>query len=349
LQYFFLFVLMILLTACSGPSSVIDDPESIRQTIGAFVTTFDSSEGSAEISQTQTQTLPGPSIVTETNTAPIPEIKMTNPAGTPDTPAPQNQATVTNNCTLAAGNPVDVTIPDGTILNPGQYFTKTWRLANTGGCQWTQTYAIVWFSGEDFESKPVQALGINTNPGESIEISIDMAAPANPGEYQGYWKLMSPEGHLFGIGPNGDAPFRVKVQVIQVETETPEPTPTTVPTAQVVASGEVALSPGNILDLDTGNLDPDKGDLSVELSQNGDLLLVPKNQTSLVFFGPNQPVEWECRLGTFSSTPLDLSTIKDGSSVCFRSSQGLPGYIIVNTQRYSERIMSVKFVTWFIP
>lgn len=350
LRYILLFVLTMLLAGCGELPAVLDDPESLRKTAGAFVATFDAPSGGAEISQNQAEPGPGSPEVVGTAPAPLPGVTAADPVLKTGTPPAHNQPVDTGNCNLAAaGNPVDVTIPDGSLLVPGQYFNKTWRLVNAGTCEWTQAYAVVWFSGESFGSRPVQPLRVHANPGESIEISIDLVAPGSPGQYQGYWKLMSPEGRLFGIGPNGDAPFWVKAQVMRVETETPAPSPTAVPTTQVVATGEMALSPGNMLDLDTGTLDPGKGDLLLELSQNGDLLLVPQNQTSLVFFGPNQPVEWECRLGFFSAAPLELKTIKDGSHICFRSSQGLPGFIAVNTQRYSERILDVRFVTWFAP
>ena len=36
----------------------------------------------------------------------------------------------------------DVTIPDGTYINPGASFTKIWRLKNTGTCAWTTQFAL---------------------------------------------------------------------------------------------------------------------------------------------------------------------------------------------------------------
>jgi hypothetical protein len=37
----------------------------------------------------------------------------------------------------------DVTVVDGTEFLPGEEFTKTWRLMNTGSCQWTSEYDVV--------------------------------------------------------------------------------------------------------------------------------------------------------------------------------------------------------------
>ncbi len=176
-----------------------------------------------------------------------------------------------------------------------------------------------------------------------------VTAPMIPGTYQGYWKLMDPEGRLFGIGPNGDAPFWIKIQVIQSETETPLPSPTVLPTAEALVSGKVDLKMGDVLDLDTGNIDPGNGDLSLELSQNGNLLLAPQNKTELYYFGPNPPQIWQCSLGVFNPAPLDLNTIMPGSNVCFHSSQNLPGYFMINTDRSAEGIIGINYVTWSRP
>jgi len=37
----------------------------------------------------------------------------------------------------------DVTVPDGTKMEPGDDFTKTWRLLNAGTCSWTTAYRLV--------------------------------------------------------------------------------------------------------------------------------------------------------------------------------------------------------------
>src|SRR5262245_58083221 len=42
----------------------------------------------------------------------------------------------------------DVTIPDNTVVNPGQSFTKTWRVSNTGTCTWSTAYQIILISGD---------------------------------------------------------------------------------------------------------------------------------------------------------------------------------------------------------
>jgi len=53
-------------------------------------------------------------------------------------------------------------------------------------------------------------------------LSVQFFAPTAPGSYQSNWMLQDPDGNLFGIGFNADAPFYVKIIV----TNDPTPTPT---------------------------------------------------------------------------------------------------------------------------
>ena len=91
----------------------------------------------------------------------------------------------------------DVTIPDGTILNPNESFTKTWRIKNTGTCSWTSAYAFVFSSGDAMDGPSAQSLAGNVNPGETVDISVNLKAPGTAGSYRGYWKLRNAAGVLF--------------------------------------------------------------------------------------------------------------------------------------------------------
>ena len=73
--------------------------------------------------------------------------------GTPPTATPTNTpggvtVTVPPSACDKAQFISDVSIPDGTTLQPGATFTKTWRLKNVGTCAWTTSYQLVFFSGE---------------------------------------------------------------------------------------------------------------------------------------------------------------------------------------------------------
>jgi hypothetical protein len=95
----------------------------------------------------------------------------------------------------------DITIPDGTILKPGQDFVKTWAIRNTGTCTWDEGYALV-FIGGDKAIDPVnfkfKKKGDFISPSEGVNISISLTAPLAPGKYQGTWRMQSDSGYYFG-------------------------------------------------------------------------------------------------------------------------------------------------------
>jgi hypothetical protein len=138
----------------------------------------------------------------------------------PDTPTPSDTPIP---CNLAKFI-TDVTIPDGTIFEPGETFTKTWRLKNVGSCAWTSGYDIV-FSGGDAMDAPasVQLTSGTVNPGQNVDVSVDMTAPAAEGTYRGNWKLREPGDELFGIENSSSGFFWVEIEV-----EEPAPTQKTV-------------------------------------------------------------------------------------------------------------------------
>jgi hypothetical protein len=117
----------------------------------------------------------------------------------------------------------DVTIPDGTVIAPGAAFTKTWRLKNVGTCAWTPSYAVVFSDGNSMNGPSTQALVGNVNPGQTIDISVNLTAPASPGDYTGNWKIRDASGILFGK-------FYVQIKVQNPSTATPTQTPTPTPT-----------------------------------------------------------------------------------------------------------------------
>jgi len=126
-------------------------------------------------------------------------------------------------------------------MQPGQSFTKTWRLVNNGTCKWTRLYAVVFFSGNSMSAHQSNYLNAEVLPGQSIDVSVEFIAPSEPGTYQSNWMLQSQNGDLFGLGPNGDAPFWVRIQVVEVASPTFTQTPT--PTSTPTTTGTISPSP----------------------------------------------------------------------------------------------------------
>jgi len=91
----------------------------------------------------------------------------------------------------------DVTIPDGTDFNPGDEFTKVWKLRNSGTNTWTPEYGLAFFTGEQMSAADVVPISGNVPPGETSDIAVEMVAPETNGNYLGYWKMQDPAGEFF--------------------------------------------------------------------------------------------------------------------------------------------------------
>jgi hypothetical protein len=95
----------------------------------------------------------------------------------------------------------DITIPDGSVLKPGEDFTKIWRIQNTGNCKWDEGYRLVFIGGDqkidpvNFEFKLSKDF---VEPGKTTDIGIPLTAPLAEGKYQGTWRMQSDGGFYFG-------------------------------------------------------------------------------------------------------------------------------------------------------
>jgi uncharacterized protein affecting Mg2+/Co2+ transport len=106
--------------------------------------------------------------------------------------AEQAPAAVSNSAFVA-----DVTIPDDTVMAPGQQFVKTWRVKNTGNTTWTQSFRLDFIEGEAMTNQTSQAIP-TVAPGAETEISLSLTAPTQKGTYFGDWKIKDERGVLFG-------------------------------------------------------------------------------------------------------------------------------------------------------
>jgi len=105
------------------------------------------------------------------------------------------------------------TVTDGSIYAPGETFVKTWRLMNDGNCVWTPDYALVFVNGEQLDGVSPTPIGSTVQPGGELVVDLQLSAPQDGGEYQGFWKLRNPRGTDFGLGKNADVSFWVKIAV----------------------------------------------------------------------------------------------------------------------------------------
>jgi ABC-type amino acid transport substrate-binding protein len=91
----------------------------------------------------------------------------------------------------------DITVPDGTQVNPGQSFTKTWRIQNTGTCTWDSSYTFAFVQGNSMGGQK-QAINGSVAPGQTYDVSVNMTAPTTPGSYGSEWQMVNGQGVPFG-------------------------------------------------------------------------------------------------------------------------------------------------------
>lgn len=130
-----------------------------------------------------------------------------HPTSTP-TLAPTATVTVISiNVTEATATPTpscyrlhflaDETIPDFSRMNPGETFTKTWRVVNNGTCAWKPGFQLAFYGGDPMGGSNY-TLTQAVNPGEKVDLSIPMTAPSGTGIVIGSWSMSGYYGWFFG-------------------------------------------------------------------------------------------------------------------------------------------------------
>jgi hypothetical protein len=128
----------------------------------------------------------------------------------------------------------DVTIRDGTKLQPGEVFLKIWRFENMGTCLFDADDYYLIFDGGDMLGGPIltpvlfypRRTNLQLNLGGSaweqradiidkdqmVDVPILLQAPDQPGRYRGYWKLIRVDN---GLTLEDD--FWVEIQVDETD------------------------------------------------------------------------------------------------------------------------------------
>jgi len=112
----------------------------------------------------------------------------------PTPPPPSPSPPSTDSATFVS----DVTLPDGTVVSPGQALVKTWRMQNTGTSTWDSGYQLVFIGGEQMGAPAAVNVPGTVSPGATVDLSVAMAAPSEPGTHRGEWKLRNSQGVFFG-------------------------------------------------------------------------------------------------------------------------------------------------------
>ena len=165
-----------------------------------------------------------------------PEDIIPIPTPTPEPTAVPNAPTATplppvTTCVDGMAWVADLTFDDKNmtsppVIPPGQPFTKSWRVRNSGTCTWDSNYTLAYDHGNvaaaQMGGQPVAVRG-TVAPGQTYDFSVNLTAPTAPGVYQGFWQMRNPAGTPFGetiwVGIRVPAP----PQPTAAPTQTPVP------------------------------------------------------------------------------------------------------------------------------
>lgn len=226
---------VMLLTSCNLPSGQGIQETAAAQTVEALTSATPLFNSTPSVTATFATFTPFPTLNINTNT-----------------PA----ATATSNCNVAQFL-TDVTIPDGTILAPGAAFTKKWRLKNIGSCAWNG-FSMAFDSGDSMSGPTSKAVG-TVNPGQEVDLELNLTAPASVGNYRGYWRLVTSGNVLVPVvnGYQGKS-FYVDIKVQNAATATYTLPPAI---AQAILTG-LTGEDGFVTSTGSTNANPNVGDNS---------------------------------------------------------------------------------------
>jgi len=350
------------LAACNLPRSAANTTATLNVT-QAYQTV------AARLTQAAVASLSVPTVVPPTETQPVAPTQ-TGLAVTPSLTSgpPASATTAVKACDQAeAGTPIDVTIPDDTQMTPGQTFTKVWRLRNSGTCTWSKDFSIAVFSGEVMNAPSSVPLPNKIEPGQSMDISVDLVAPAAAGTYQGNWKLRNASGVWFGIGPGGSSPFWVRIKVAGTGTITVTPGTATPATATPVTptnpyppatdpvnpgvqvSGNNNLVPNDRINLDTNQINGGGEDLSYGLNAKGKLVLTPLGNVGIAGAGGSTPSYSDCKSEPLGGAAANVANLGQGYYICYRTDQGLYGWLRILGYNGDTGMLSLQINTWALP
>lgn len=199
-QFFLISAVFILtLSACASPETPIPtvDMNALFTQVAATIAmeytqtalALPTATNTPELTFTPPATSTLPPMILETPTAVIP------PTPTGPTPLPVNPATA-NGCYNAA-LVADMTDPNVTDFKPGDTFKKTWRLINTGTCDWNGDFKITHVGGDLFGTDTTK-IRKRVGVGIIADISLNMVAPSGVGMVTSNWQMATDNGNLFG-------------------------------------------------------------------------------------------------------------------------------------------------------
>lgn len=100
---------------------------------------------------------------------------------------------------------IDETIPDNSMVKPGEEFEKIWVIKNVGKRPWLNRQLVRMDDMHEFSLKSEQSYILlpDTKAGQSVTIRMKFKAPLFNCNTISYWKMLNEEGQLCFPGYKG--------------------------------------------------------------------------------------------------------------------------------------------------
>lgn len=227
----FAILAVFILAACQAPAPATPTPITVEDVVATMIAQSTATAVPPPVTTQAAQPTPAAAL-------PTLEVKSTAlPTAEPVVEAPAN-------CVAEARFVEDVTVPDLERIDPGQNFVKTWRLLNTGTCPWNSDFQLVFQAGDPMGTETSVALPV-VQPQSTVDVSVNMTAPASGGVYTSFWRIVNGQGATVGLRGADNPRIWVTIQVpVRVAAAPVDDVPVTGP-GNTPASAPAANPPSN--------------------------------------------------------------------------------------------------------
>jgi hypothetical protein len=163
------------------------------------------------VAQTQTALVSSPTPSITYTVAVSPTLQVSNTPLLTSTPLPGSASVTPDTISSPVGTlppPCDnyvlvsETFVDNSEVFPAAPFDKTWKIQNSGPCTWKSNYHLIWGwggAGTNWDTTPATSFAASVLPGEQLDITVTLMAPAEAGTYQALFRLQTDNGVNFGL------------------------------------------------------------------------------------------------------------------------------------------------------
>jgi hypothetical protein len=168
---------------------------------------------------------------------------------------------------------------------------------------------------------------------------------------------------LFGIGPNGDSPFWVRIivpenlsatatatqAVTATSLPTDMPTSTATATPPVQASGKLSLALGDAIDLDALTINSGDEDLEYQVDANQYHWLAPQAGAMIGVYSYLEPSLLDCQTAGMSAAPIAVESLSVGTYLCYATQEGRFGRALLEEVNPDNFTLTLDMLTWALP